>query len=58
MTVEELIEKLQHHCHSDDIVTVRCGDMFDETNWDYLSSQIFSFAPAKIWYTEEEEEEE
>ena len=47
MTVEELIEKLQHHRHSDDIVTVRCGNMFDETNWDYLSSQIFAFVPAK-----------
>ena len=39
MTVEELIEKLQH-IHSNYIVTVHCGNMFDETDWDYLTELL------------------
>ena len=39
MTVEELIDKLQH-IHSNYIVTVCCGNMFDEANWDYLTELL------------------
>ena len=53
MTVEELIDKLQH-VHSNYIVTVRCGNIFDEVNWDYLTELLHFENPAIFEENKEE----